>query len=201
MQAALDGALMATDVADYLVRKGVTFREAHAAAGALVRAAESAGRGAARAAAGYVHGSPRGVRRRRRRCPVAGAIGRTAQRRRRHRPGRRAPAARGGARAHWPATRDAARERVGGGSGLTGAIAPVERRSAERRKETTARGHGTSREAGTAQAASDPRLSLGGPPRRFPSTSPASRSTHTSRGMVLVLSWRSYSRGSRSSAW
>ncbi len=43
MQEALDGGLMATDVADYLVRKGVTFRDAHAAVGALVRAAESAG--------------------------------------------------------------------------------------------------------------------------------------------------------------
>jgi argininosuccinate lyase len=43
MRAALDSALMATDVADYLVRKGVTFRDAHAAAGTLVRAAESAG--------------------------------------------------------------------------------------------------------------------------------------------------------------
>jgi argininosuccinate lyase len=43
MHDALDGGLMATDVADYLVRKGVTFRDAHAAVGALVRAAESAG--------------------------------------------------------------------------------------------------------------------------------------------------------------
>ena len=43
MHEALDGGLMATDVADYLVRKGVTFRDAHAAVGALVRAAESAG--------------------------------------------------------------------------------------------------------------------------------------------------------------
>jgi len=43
MRAALGSVLMATDLADYLVRKGVTFRDAHAAVGALVRAAESAG--------------------------------------------------------------------------------------------------------------------------------------------------------------
>jgi argininosuccinate lyase len=43
MRDALSSALMATDVADYLVRKGVTFREAHAAVGALVRAAEAEG--------------------------------------------------------------------------------------------------------------------------------------------------------------
>jgi argininosuccinate lyase len=43
MHDALDGGLVATDVADYLVRKGVTFREAHAAVGSLIRTAESAG--------------------------------------------------------------------------------------------------------------------------------------------------------------
>ena len=35
---------MATDLADYLVRRGATFREAHAAVGAIVRAAEAEGR-------------------------------------------------------------------------------------------------------------------------------------------------------------
>ena len=35
--------MMATDLADYLVRKGATFREAHAAVGALVRQSEDAG--------------------------------------------------------------------------------------------------------------------------------------------------------------
>ena len=34
---------MATDLADYLVKKGATFREAHGAVGSLVRAAEEAG--------------------------------------------------------------------------------------------------------------------------------------------------------------
>ncbi len=34
---------MATDLADYLVARGVTFREAHGAVGRLVREAESAG--------------------------------------------------------------------------------------------------------------------------------------------------------------
>jgi argininosuccinate lyase len=43
MRAALTSAMMATDIADYLVRKGVTFREAHSAAGQLVRAAEEQG--------------------------------------------------------------------------------------------------------------------------------------------------------------
>jgi argininosuccinate lyase len=40
MRAALDSAMMATDVADYLVRRGATFREAHAAVGKLVRQCE-----------------------------------------------------------------------------------------------------------------------------------------------------------------
>ncbi len=35
--------MMATDLADYLVRKGATFREAHGAVGSLVRAAEEGG--------------------------------------------------------------------------------------------------------------------------------------------------------------
>jgi len=43
MQAALSAGLMATDLADYLVRKGATFREAHSAVGKLVREAEEQG--------------------------------------------------------------------------------------------------------------------------------------------------------------
>jgi argininosuccinate lyase len=43
MRAALDDAMLATDVADYLVDRGVPFREAHKAVGAVVRAAESRG--------------------------------------------------------------------------------------------------------------------------------------------------------------
>jgi argininosuccinate lyase len=43
MAAALTSAMMATDLADYLVRKRVTFREAHGAVGRLVREAEEAG--------------------------------------------------------------------------------------------------------------------------------------------------------------
>lgn len=43
MRAAVSGAMMATDLADYLVKKGATFREAHGAVGSLVRAAEEAG--------------------------------------------------------------------------------------------------------------------------------------------------------------
>lgn len=38
--AAVDPAMLATDVADFLVRRGVPFREAHAVVGGLVRAAE-----------------------------------------------------------------------------------------------------------------------------------------------------------------
>jgi argininosuccinate lyase len=43
MRAAVSGGLMATDVADYLVDRGVAFRDAHAAVGKLVREAETAG--------------------------------------------------------------------------------------------------------------------------------------------------------------
>jgi len=43
MQAALDPALLATDLADYLVAKGVPFRDAHAIAGRAVRLAETRG--------------------------------------------------------------------------------------------------------------------------------------------------------------
>jgi argininosuccinate lyase len=42
MAAAVTSVMMATDLADYLVRKGATFRESHAAVGALVRQAEEA---------------------------------------------------------------------------------------------------------------------------------------------------------------
>ena len=43
MSAALSSTMMATDLADYLVRKGATFREAHGAVGKLVRESESTG--------------------------------------------------------------------------------------------------------------------------------------------------------------
>ncbi len=43
MRAALSSGLMATDLADYLVRRGATFRESHAAVGQLVRQAEEGG--------------------------------------------------------------------------------------------------------------------------------------------------------------
>ena len=43
MEAALSSSMMATDLADYLVRKGATFRESHGAVGALVRQAEERG--------------------------------------------------------------------------------------------------------------------------------------------------------------
>ncbi len=43
MRAAVSSAMMATDLADYLVKKGATFREAHGAVGSLVRAAEESG--------------------------------------------------------------------------------------------------------------------------------------------------------------
>jgi argininosuccinate lyase len=43
MRAALSSTMMATDLADYLVRKGVTFREAHGAVGRLVRLSEETG--------------------------------------------------------------------------------------------------------------------------------------------------------------
>ncbi|MGV3708174.1 MAG: argininosuccinate lyase [Gemmatimonas sp.] len=43
MRAAVSTAMMATDLADYLVRKGATFREAHHAVGSLIRASEETG--------------------------------------------------------------------------------------------------------------------------------------------------------------
>lgn len=43
MRAAVSSAMMATDLADYLVKRGATFREAHGAVGSLVRQAEEAG--------------------------------------------------------------------------------------------------------------------------------------------------------------
>ena len=43
MRAALSSTMMATDLADYLVRKGATFREAHASVGRLVRESEASG--------------------------------------------------------------------------------------------------------------------------------------------------------------
>jgi argininosuccinate lyase len=43
MRAAVSGAMMATDLADYLVRKSVSFRDAHGAVGRLVREAEETG--------------------------------------------------------------------------------------------------------------------------------------------------------------
>jgi argininosuccinate lyase len=43
MMEALSSTMMATDLADYLVRKGATFRDAHGAVGALVRESETRG--------------------------------------------------------------------------------------------------------------------------------------------------------------
>jgi argininosuccinate lyase len=43
MRAALDAAMLATDLADYLVRRGVPFREAHRLVGAAVKTAEARG--------------------------------------------------------------------------------------------------------------------------------------------------------------
>jgi len=43
MRAALSSSMMATDLADYLVEKGATFRDAHAAIGSLIRESEQEG--------------------------------------------------------------------------------------------------------------------------------------------------------------
>jgi argininosuccinate lyase len=43
MLAAIDASMLATDLADYLVRKGMPFREAHVVAGKAVRAATEKG--------------------------------------------------------------------------------------------------------------------------------------------------------------
>ncbi|HUQ20018.1 MAG TPA: argininosuccinate lyase [Gemmatimonadaceae bacterium] len=44
MHSALSTTMMATDLADYLVRKGATFRDAHEAVGTLIRESETTGR-------------------------------------------------------------------------------------------------------------------------------------------------------------
>ncbi|HEU4451668.1 MAG TPA: hypothetical protein VFR81_01370, partial [Longimicrobium sp.] len=44
-RAAVDAAMLATDLADFLVKRGVPFREAHGTVGRLVRAAEELGCG------------------------------------------------------------------------------------------------------------------------------------------------------------
>jgi argininosuccinate lyase len=44
MRAAVSSSMLATDLADYLVRKGATFREAHGAIGQLIRRSEDEGR-------------------------------------------------------------------------------------------------------------------------------------------------------------
>ena len=41
MRAAVSSAMLATDLADYLVRRGASFREAHGAVGALIRRTET----------------------------------------------------------------------------------------------------------------------------------------------------------------
>jgi argininosuccinate lyase len=43
MRAALSSSMMATDLADYLVAKGISFREAHGVVGSLIRASETGG--------------------------------------------------------------------------------------------------------------------------------------------------------------
>lgn len=43
MREALSSTMMATDLADYLVGKGATFRDAHEAVGSLIREAEGKG--------------------------------------------------------------------------------------------------------------------------------------------------------------
>jgi len=43
MGAAIDSTMMATDLADYLVVKGIPFREAHSLAGKIVRLAQERG--------------------------------------------------------------------------------------------------------------------------------------------------------------
>lgn len=43
MRAALSSSMMATDIADYLVEKGTTFREAHGVVGSLIRTSETTG--------------------------------------------------------------------------------------------------------------------------------------------------------------
>ena len=62
MRAAVTSTMMATDLADYLVRKRVTFREAHGAVGQLVREAEEKSVELSALPLQLVHSSPRRVR-------------------------------------------------------------------------------------------------------------------------------------------
>ena len=62
MKAAVTSTMMATDLADYLVRKRVTFREAHGAVGQLVREAEEKAVRARRASVRVIQVGARRVR-------------------------------------------------------------------------------------------------------------------------------------------
>jgi argininosuccinate lyase len=78
MLAALDTAMLATDLADYLVTRGVPFREAHHALGVLVREAEQKQI--------ELQGRPQRLRRRSTRTVRLRQISSLAQRNRSHRP-------------------------------------------------------------------------------------------------------------------
>ena len=70
---AASGLLLATDVADYLVAKGVPFRDAHEIVGALVQAPRQGGRIIRRSVARRLAGALTAVRRRRAQCVTAAA--------------------------------------------------------------------------------------------------------------------------------
>ena len=85
--AARRGYATATDLADYLVRKGVPFRDAHEAVAPCREGGDAAGAGPVRVAAGRAAALPSGDRRRRRRGADAGGIDELAPGGRRHRAG------------------------------------------------------------------------------------------------------------------
>ena len=87
--------MLATDLADYLVRKGVPFRETHHVAGAAVRMAEATGCAALGADAGGPADAAQGLRRRCGRGLGLRTQRRAARRGRRHEPPRGRGADRG----------------------------------------------------------------------------------------------------------
>ena len=90
--AALQGYATATDLADYLVKKGLPFRDAHEAVARAVRACDDRGCDLAELSLDELRAFSDADRRRRVRGADAGRLGRRARPRRRHRAG---PGARG----------------------------------------------------------------------------------------------------------
>ena len=113
MRAALSSTMMATDLADYLVRKGATFREAHGAVGKLVRESESTGVEMQALPARVVHGGASAFADDVSEALSRRAVGHAARSGGRHRPRRGARADRGRASCAASAAYTALEQRSG----------------------------------------------------------------------------------------